>query len=54
MVRQAHHPEPGRRVNSKDPNSKFDLTDFDRLWSTARRGDPPQAKKNNLSTNASW
>jgi hypothetical protein len=23
MVRQAHHPEPGRRANSNDPNSKF-------------------------------
>jgi hypothetical protein len=23
MVRQAHHPEPGRRANSNDQNSKF-------------------------------
>jgi hypothetical protein len=23
MVRQAHHPEPGRRANTNDQNSKF-------------------------------
>ena len=27
MVRQAHHPEPGRRANSNNPNSKFQTRD---------------------------
>jgi len=27
MVRQAHHPEPGRRANSNNPNSKFQTHD---------------------------
>jgi len=27
MVRQAHHPEPSRRANHKDRNSKFQTDD---------------------------
>jgi hypothetical protein len=27
MVRQAHHPEPSRRANSNDPNSKCETSD---------------------------
>jgi hypothetical protein len=28
MIRQAHHhPEPGRRANTNDPNSKFQTND---------------------------
>ena len=30
MVRQAHHPEPSRRANLNEPNSKF------------QTGDPPE------------
>jgi hypothetical protein len=26
MVRQAHHPEPSRRVNHNDQNSKFETS----------------------------
>jgi hypothetical protein len=29
MVRQAHHPEPSRRVNHNNQNSKFDSVAFD-------------------------
>ena len=28
MVRQAHHPEPGRRANPNDPNSKFETAEL--------------------------
>ena len=28
MVRQAHHPEPSRRANSNDPNTKFDTAEL--------------------------
>ncbi len=28
MVRQAHHPEPGRRANPNDSNSKFETAEL--------------------------